>query len=135
VPLVKAKTELRSDWRNAPLAYWVHVESPSGSWYGKTTYEPAAPKPQGKKGYPYLIVEYGRETLEFSSREQLDHFVEVLSMSPLPTSRKLSALRGTTAGPNGHWLSRLPAALKRTKQRALLVRALKRLPPDVWKTT
>ena len=80
-----------------------------------------------------LVVEFGRETLEFSSREQLNHFEEVLSMSPLPTSRRLSALRGTTARTNGHWLSRLPAALKRTKQRALLLRALKQLPLDVWK--
>jgi hypothetical protein len=133
MPLVKARTELRSNWRNAPLAYWVHVESPPGTWYGTTTYTPAAPKPQGRKGYPYLVVEFGRETLEFSSREQLDHFVEVLSTTPLPTSRSLSALRGSSAGPNGHWLSRLPAALKRTKQRALLVRALKQLPLDVWK--
>jgi hypothetical protein len=37
VPLVKAKTELRSDWRNAPLAYWVHIESPPDVWKAPTT--------------------------------------------------------------------------------------------------
>jgi hypothetical protein len=135
MPQLKSRIELRNDWRDAPLAYWVHVESPVGNWYGSTTYEPAAPKPNGKSGYPHLIVEYGRETLEFSSPEQLAHFVKVLSMNPLPTTRTLSALRGDGAGPNGHWLSRLPSALKGAKQRAQLVRALEKLPPDVWETT
>lgn len=130
---MKARTEYRSDWRNAPLAYWVHVESPPGSWYGNTSYQPPAPKPHGPKGFPFVVVEHGRHTLEFSSPEQLDHFVEVLSMNPLPTTRKLSALRGTTKGPNGHWLSRLPSTLKSAKQRALMVNALKKLPREVWK--
>jgi hypothetical protein len=135
VPVIKARTELRPDWRNAPLAFWVHEESTPGSWYGTTTYAPAAPKPRGRRGYLYLIVEFGRDTLEFSSREQLDHFVDVLSMNPLPTSRRLSALRGVAKGPNGHWLSRLPAALKATRKRAELVQALKHLPADVWRAT
>jgi hypothetical protein len=133
MPLVKARTELRPDWKDAPLAYWVHREQPPGIWRRASNFEPAPPKPHGRNGYPFLIVEYGRETLEFSSREQLRHFIEVLSTSPLPTSRKLSSLRGTTLGPNRHWLSRLPAALKAPKRRAELVEALKALPPGVWK--
>jgi hypothetical protein len=132
MPLVKSRIELRSDWRDAPLAFWVHVESPPGNWYAATAYEPAAPRAQGKRGYPYLVVEYGRETLEFSSREQLAHFVEVLASNPLPTSRRLSALRGAGTGPNGHWLSRLPSGLKSAKQRAQLVQALEQLPSDAW---
>ena len=135
VPLVKARTELRRDWREAPLAFWVHREVPIGNWSNSTSYQPAAPRAHGRKGYPFLVVDFGRETLEFSSPDQLSHFVEVLSMNPLPTSRRLSALRGGTAGPNGHWLSRLPASLKSAKRRAQLVAALTQLPPDVWKAT
>jgi len=133
MPLVKVHTELRRDWRDAPLAFWVHQEAAGGNWRSATSFEPAAPKPLGKRGYLFLVVDFGRETLEFSSPAQLAHFIEVLSKNPLPTSRRLSTLRGSTAGPNSHWLSRLPASLKTVKRRAQLVDALTQLPPDVWK--
>jgi hypothetical protein len=135
MPLVKARTELRPDWRDTPLAYWVHKEVPAGNWRAAPSYLPAAPKPHGRKGYPFLVVDFGRATLEFSSAEQLSHFVEVLSATPLPTSRRLSADRGAAVGPNGHWLSRLPSTLKSPKTRAQLVEALEGLPPDVWQVT
>ena len=64
-------------------------------------------------------------TLVFSSPEQLAHFIEVMATKPLPTSRALSARLGTGAGPNDHWLSRLPADLKPPAARSQLVRHLK----------
>lgn len=109
------------DWRSAPLAYWVHVQSPTDP----TAFEPPAPLPVPHHGFVLLRVEYGVHELVFSSPEQLAHFIEVMAKKPLPTTRSLSAARGTGAGPNGHWLSRLPAALKSPAARLLLVRHLK----------
>jgi hypothetical protein len=81
--------------------------------------------------------------LAFSAPAQLDEAVRVLSMTPLPTTRRLSQARqalspGAAAtpratrerarvahGPNSHWLSRLPAALKSTKGRLRVVAALR----------
>lgn len=112
------------DWRNEPLAYWVHVEQGEGHWRVAMEYLPAAPQPDGKKGYRILCVEAGDIILRFSSDAQLAEFVRVLSQKPLPSSLRLSKQRGTSAGPNGHWLSRLPARLKAPKARGKLVAQL-----------
>jgi hypothetical protein len=108
------------DWRRAPLAFWVHVPVKNDAHL----YEPPAPKPIPHKGFTVLTIEFGQYELQFSSPAQLDHCIEVLASKPLPTSRQLSSMRGLPVGPNGHWLSRLPAALKSPRKRFKLVEAL-----------
>ena len=108
------------DWLSAPVAYWVHVADPANPG----AFVPPAPAPVPHRGYVFLRVEYGPHEFVFSSPEQLQHFIEILSTKPLPTSRALSARRGSGAGPNRHWLSRLPSELKPPLARALLVRHL-----------
>ena len=115
------------DWRAAPLAYWVHVPV-AGSL---TEYVPAAPVQVPHQGVAFLHVEVGDVTLDFSALAQLDHFIDVMQRKPLPTSRQLSSLRGPDVGPNGHWLSRLPAKLKAPRERIKLVRALQAIREQV----
>lgn len=107
-------------WYSAPLAYWVHipVANQPDSWL------PAAPPCIPHRGYVILHVEFEQFDLIFSSPAQLDHFITVLSTKPLPTSRQLSALRNAPVGPNGHWLSRLPATLKTPRKRTRLVQLM-----------
>lgn len=112
------------DWRYAPLAYWVHCPRPDSA----TAFDPPAPSPVPHRGYLFLRIEFERHELIFSSPAQLDHCIEVLAAKALPTTWQLSQRRGTTRGPNGHWLSRLPAALKSPRARHRLVRALR----SVW---
>jgi hypothetical protein len=100
-----------ADWRHAPLAHWVHADS--------------APAPVPHRGYVWLHVPCGSIDMQFSSGAQLAHCIDVLARKPLPTSRQLSALRGSGAGPNGHWLSRLPGALKAPARRARLIKLLR----------
>ena len=109
------------DWMAAPLAYWVHVPVSNST----TEFDPPAPEHIPHKGFCFLRVELGEEELIFSSTAQLNHFVEVFAKKPLPTSRQLSAARGTGAGPNGHWLSRLPKELKSPSKRVMVVRHLR----------
>lgn len=111
----------QEEWLRAPLAYWVHVPVEGAG----ELCEPPAPEPIPHKGYLYLHVEFETHELQFSAPEQLDHFIEVLARKPLPTSRQLSARRGAAVGPNGHWLSRLPAKLKAPRTRLELVKALR----------
>jgi hypothetical protein len=108
-------------WRAAPLAFWVHVPI-EGTM---DLYEPPAPKPIPHKGYVILCVAFDKYELQFSAPAQLDHFIDVFSRKPLPTSRQLSSRRGLPVGPNGHWLSRLPATLKSPRKRLKLVDALR----------
>lgn len=86
---------------------------------------PPAPVAIPHRGFPALRIEAGEHELVFTSPAQLAHCIEVLSTRPLPTSRQLSLKRGTTAGPNGHWLSRLPASLKSPRGREQLVEMLR----------
>ncbi len=103
------------------MAYWVHVPDTeiAGAWV------PPAPRPVPHKGFPALRVEVGEHELVFTSPAQLAHCIEVLAATPMPTSRQLSSKRGTGVGPNGHWLSRLPAALKSPRGRGPLVAILR----------
>jgi hypothetical protein len=110
-----------SDWRSAPLAFWVHVPDAATP----DTWIPPAPLAVPHKGFPALWVKAGEHALVFTSPAQLAHCIDVLARKPLPTSRQLSVKRGTTYGPNGHWLSRLPAALKSPRRREQVVETLR----------
>jgi hypothetical protein len=119
--------EYAETWRRAPLAYWVHIEQDGQPWFKAERFLPPAPDPVPHKGFPVLCVEFEGLVLRFSSEPQLLECVRVLEQTPLPTSRRLSAARGGTYGPNGHWLSRLPAAVKSPRTRARLVDMLKQV--------
>jgi hypothetical protein len=115
------------DWRDEPMAYWTHVETEGAHFRGDTAFEPPAPAPEARLGFPVLCVESQACVLRFSSRAQLDQAISVLSLSPLPSTRRLCAQRRGAHGPNSHWLSRLPAALKSPKERVRLVEDLRRV--------
>ena len=109
------------DWRTAPLALWVHIPVPGT----QVECNPPAPKVVPHKGFLFLRVQFEEHELQFSAPAQLDHFIEVLSTTPLPTSRQLSLRRGLPVGPNSHWLSRLPASIKSPRKRVKLVQLIK----------
>lgn len=112
---------LEPDWRTAPLAFWVHVPVDGST----TECVPPAPVAVLHKGFMLLHVDAADVDLQFSSLAQLDHFIEVMEATPLPTSRQLSRKRGLPVGPNSHWSSRLPAKLKAPKERVKLVAKLR----------
>ena len=124
MPAPRHWIEFVEDWRAEPMAYWVHVEQEVGLWCRASRYLPSAPAHIPHKGFAVLCVEFGTHVLRFSSAAQLDECIRVLSMKPLPTSRQLPNLRVTSLGPNGHWLSRLPVAIKSGKARGRVVMGL-----------
>jgi hypothetical protein len=109
--------EYAASWQDEPMAYWVHVQKGTEEWLRATEFDPPAPKAHGKAGYPVPCVASCGMTFRFSSRAQLDVCIRMLSTQPLPATRNLTALRSGHYGPNGHWLSRLPASVKSTKGR------------------
>jgi hypothetical protein len=109
-----------ADWRSAPGAFWVHIPVEGHP----EEFAPPAPLAILHKGFVMLHVEFEASELWFSSLAQLEHYIDVLSKSPLPTSRQLSAASGRKTGPNQHWLSRLPAKLKSPRTRPSLVKTL-----------
>ncbi|KQZ30487.1 hypothetical protein [Duganella sp. Root1480D1] len=109
-----------ADWRSAPGAFLVHV--PAEGVLG--VFVPAAPIAVPHKGFAMLHVEFEAFDLLFSSSAQIDHYIDVLSKTVLPTSRHLTEARASNVGPNQHWLSRLPGELKSPRTRPALVKAL-----------
>ena len=109
-------------WDAAPGAHWVHL--PDAAHPGK--FVPPAPNPVPRKGYWWLHVAFGEHVLVFSSAAQLDHYIDILSKTAMPTSRQLSVASGRLNGPNQHWLSRLPGELKSPRTRQQLVKVLVR---------
>ena len=116
--------EYVQDWRDEPMAYWVHSEQAGSDWRSSETYQPPAPRPEGRNGYPVLCIESQGFVFRFSSADQIRECIEVLGRKPLPTSLRLAAIRGTGHGPNSHWLSRLPGRMKSPKIRQRAVEDL-----------
>lgn len=119
-----------ADWRTAPMAYWVHAEAEGEVWSAATQYSPPAPVPDGAKGFSLLCIESQGFVFVFSSTPQLEEAIRVLSLVPLPTTRRLSAARRGGHGPNSHWLSRLPGSVKSPKARRRAVEDLQ----SVWRS-
>ena len=118
------------DWREAAMAYWVHIQPEGEDWRAASGYEPPAPVAERGKGYPLLCIESQGFVFSFSSAAQLAEAIRVLSQVPLPTTRRLSALRPGGHGPNSHWLCRLPGSVKSPKARQRAVEDLS----AVWRS-
>lgn len=118
-----------------PLSYWVHkgVNEQENGWTWCKDFTPSFPKRHPVKGYPYLTVTVHATVLEFASMKELDHFVDVLSRKNLPTTIFLSKQRGSSAGPNRHWLSRLPSKLKPWSKREKIISVLSKVRADMEK--
>ncbi len=100
-----------------PMTYWVHRGPHGEHWCDSPATVPPLPGHVPGKGYPILHVEYNGFTFAFASIPELDTCIDVLSRRNLPSSLELSAERGSGAGPNGHWVSRLPARVTPWKYR------------------
>lgn len=115
------------DWKQSPMAFWVHVEIDSKPWYNSEKFNPPAPIQIGAKGYLQLTIEFNGFSFLFTSEEQLNEFIEIMERKLLPSTIELSAKRGATKGPNSHWLSRLPGKTKPWKYREKLVKYCKKI--------
>jgi len=92
------------------MAFWVEEEPPV----------------RGPGGFLWYFVKTQGFVFEFSSPVQLRHCCVVLGTRHMPTSLALSRARHPAAGPNQHWLSRLPADLKKWSVRQRIVADLAR---------
>ncbi|WP_372368904.1 hypothetical protein [Candidatus Uabimicrobium sp. HlEnr_7] len=116
----KWSIQFQEKYTGSPLTYWVHKA------IGNSKYEPPLPKPVAGKGFAVLIVEIAEIELFFSSVNEVDHFLEVISQKNMPTSMQLSKIRGASYGPNKHWLSRLPGKIKPWRKRQRLIKILEK---------
>ena len=123
--------EFKSNWKNTPMAFWVHQAIDENIWYKSEKFDPPAPKPNEEGLYLFGFIEYNGFIFEFSSRAQLDEFIRVLSMKNLPSTIHLS--REKQLGPNRHWLSRLPAKVKSYKFREGLIKYCQKIKDELFK--
>lgn len=114
-----------SQYTPSPVSFWVHRPLDAEIWSHARAFDPPLPQPVPGKGWARLEVELDGVHLSFASMAEVLHVIEVLARNPLPTTRQLSSDRGTTVGPNTHWLSRLPAKAKPLRFRRKLVQYLR----------
>lgn len=117
-------TEYSETWQDSPMSYWVHVEADGRPYYEAEAFDPPRPGPVPGRGYATHFVECDGFTFEFSSLAELEECARILSQKALPSTLRLSAKRIGGAGPNGHWLSRLPAHVKPWRYRQKAARYL-----------
>ena len=118
-------------WQSYPMAYWVHIEKDNPLWYAAEEFDPPAPKRDAQGMYKIYKIEIDGFTFIFSSLEQLEYCIKVLSMKLLPTTIALSEKRPGSMGPNSHWLSRLPARVKPWSYRQKAVKYLKKVKEEL----
>lgn len=117
----KWRIEFTPQYTETPLSFWVHRNMDHDVWGYAKIFDPTLPKPVPCKGYPLLIVHALGHELKFASVAEVDHFLAVIGQKNLPTSSKLSRQRTPNYGPNRHWLSRLPSAMKPWSKRSQLI--------------
>lgn len=124
--------EESENWRNSPVAYWVHIEQDGNPFYKSQEFDPPAPKKNLNGLYNIYNVEFNGYVFNFSSIHQYRHFIDIISQKILPRSIDLSKQRTGNYGPNGHWLSRLPAKTKSWKYRSALVEYLLKIEDELF---
>lgn len=107
----KWRIEYTNEYRGSPLSFWVHINIDSYYWADATIYEPSLPNPIAGKGYANLLINVLGVELNFSSIEEIEHFLSVIKLKNMPTTLQLTNKRNGGCGPNSHWLSRIPAKL------------------------
>ena len=109
------------------MSYWVHVEADGKPNYAATRFDPPRPWPIAGRGYARFHVEAEGVTLYFVSLDELRVCIATLSQRVLPSTLGETRQRGVTngPGPNGHWLSRLPAKILPWTRRWRLVKYLR----------
>ncbi|MBN9672355.1 hypothetical protein [Roseibium aggregatum] len=106
----------------SPMAFWVHLPTRRNQiWVYADAYDPPLTRPVGGRGFPAFLVEIDGFTFYFASLAELRELIRVFEMKLMPSVRHLCRERGSSKGPNSHWLSRLPARVKpwRYRQKAL----------------
>lgn len=121
----KWRIEYSKEYEPSPLSFWVHRHLDNDLWPLASIFDPSLPKAIPLKGFPVLFVDALGIELRFSSIEEVEHFLEVISVKNMPTPLQLTKLRNVNYGPNGHWLSRLPAKLKPWSKREKIIPIIK----------
>ena len=111
-----------SDWVGVPYYFWVKGRTPSGQKRKLRS----LPHPFYVKYnvYAQLVAHLDGINLVFATPQELDHFVEIMSMNPLPRGRRFYPKRVSPGLPNTHWLSRFPAKGKSWKFRQKAIKFL-----------
>ena len=113
--------EYQESQPKCPMTFWVHRETDNKPWYEALEFDPPRQTAVPGKGYPVFNVEIDGFTFTFASLAEARVCIDTLGQKLLPRTIDLSRKRGSTAGPNSHWLSKLPAKVKSWRYREMAV--------------
>lgn len=120
--------EYTEQYEQSPLSFWVHYPVERGiPWVEAKKYVPSLPNKVIGKGYILYKVEHKGSVLVFSSLEEIEHCIEVLSKKVLPTTRNLANQSWVEGYQHLHWLTKWPSHIKKEKDRAKIIALLRKV--------
>ncbi len=125
--MTKYWKEYLEEYRQSPLSSEVHRPVNSDIWLYATEYDPPLPKAEAGQGYTLYKIEVKGRELQFSSLQEIERCIQVLSKRNLPTTYQLSQQSWCKGWQHTHWLTKFPGALKSAKTRMRIVTLLNKV--------
>jgi len=111
----------------SPLSFWVHKPLDAEVWSDAVEFEPPMSSKVIDKGFPEFKIEHKRHILVFSSLDEIEHCINVLSKKVLPTTNELANSSWMEGYQHLHWLTKWPGDIKSYKDRIAIVKLLEKL--------
>ncbi|MGH1429007.1 MAG: hypothetical protein ACRBEE_13790 [Arenicella sp.] len=125
--MTKYWKEYSKEYVISPVSTEVHRPIDSDVWLTATEYDPPLPKAEVGKGFTLYFVEIKGWVLQFSSLNEIEHCITVLSNRNLPTTYELSQKSWCKGYQHSHWLTKFPGALKSVRNRMQIVKLLNKV--------
>jgi hypothetical protein len=125
--MAKYWIDYSESFSSSPLSFWVHKPVDSEIWNDATKFEPSMPSKVMGKGFPEFKIEHKGHILEFSSIDEIEHCIDVLSNKVLPTTNELAHGSWVEGYQHLHWLTKWPGDIKSYEDRMAIVKLLGKL--------
>lgn len=125
--MAKYSIVFTEEYKKSSLSFWVHEPLDAEVWNDATQYKPPLPKKVIGSGYKVYKIEHKGCEFIFSSIEEVEHCITLLSPKVLKTTRDLADNSWVKGYQHMHWLSKWPGKLKSHKDRQAIVKLLNKL--------
>ena len=125
--MAKYWIELSEKYIASPLSFWVHAPVDSDIWREATKFDPPLPEQDSERGYKIFKIEYKGCIFSFSSLDEIEHCIDVLSPKAMKTIRELSLNSWVNGYQHMHWLTKWPGNAKSYKDRQEIIRLLNKV--------
>lgn len=125
--MAKYWLEFSEEYKESPLSSWVHVPVDAETWTSAKEYNPPLPKKHIDKGYIIYKIDFKGCIFSYSSLEEIEHCISVLSPKAMKTTRELALNSWVNGYQHTHWLTKWPGNAKSFKDRQEIIKLLNKV--------